>query len=87
LIKHRAINRKIKEAFDKKVKMESFQLGDLVLKWDAQRQEKCKHGKFESFWVGPFNIYEVLQNNTFKLQSLEDTEFSGGPVNGNFLKK
>jgi hypothetical protein len=69
------------------VKKEYFQLGDLVLKWDAQRKDKGKHGKFEALWIGPFNISEVLQNNTFKLQSLEDTEFSGGPVNGHFLKK
>jgi hypothetical protein len=78
---------KIKEAFDKKVKKEYFQLGDLVLKWDAQRKDKGKHGKFEALWVGPFKISEVLQNNTFKLQNLEDVEFPGGPVNGNFLKR
>jgi hypothetical protein len=78
---------KIKEVFDKKVKKEYFQLGDLVLKWDAQRQDKGKHGKFEALWVGPFNISEVLHNNTFKLQNLEGAEISGGPVNGNFLKK
>jgi hypothetical protein len=33
---------KIKDVFDKKVKKEYFQLGDLVLKWDAQRQDKGK---------------------------------------------
>jgi hypothetical protein len=58
---------KIKEYFDKKVKKEYFQLGDLVLKWDAQRQDKGKHGKFEALWIGPFKFSEVLQNNTFKL--------------------
>jgi hypothetical protein len=78
---------KIKEVFDKKVKKEYFHLGDLVLKWDAQRKDKGKHGKFEALWVGPFKISEVLQNNTFKLQNLEDVEIPGGPVNGHFLKK
>ena len=70
---------KIKEAFDKKVKKEDFQLGDLVLKWDAHKQDKGKHGKFEALWIGPFKISEVLQNNAFKLQSLEDAEIFWWP--------
>jgi hypothetical protein len=37
---------KIKQAFDKKVSKEDLQLGDLVLKWDAPKQDKGKHGKF-----------------------------------------
>jgi len=58
-----------------------------VFKWDAQRKDQGKHGKFESLWIGPFKISEVLQNNTFKLQRLEDTKIFGGPINGHFLKK
>jgi transposase InsO family protein len=78
---------KIKKSFDKKVRKEDFQLGDLVLKWDAPKKDKGKHGKFEALWIGPFKISEVFSNNTYKLQNLEDSEFFGGPVNGNFLKK
>ena len=58
---------KIKKDFEKKVRKEDFQLGDLVLKWDAPRQDKGKHGKFEALWVGPFKISEVFSNTTFKL--------------------
>jgi hypothetical protein len=58
-----------------------------VLKWDAPKQDKEKHGKFEALWIGPFNISEVFSNNTYKLQNLEDSEFFGGPVNEHFLKK
>jgi hypothetical protein len=78
---------KIKQAFDKKVNKEDFQLGDLVLKWDAPKQDKGKHGKFEALWIGPFKISEVFSNNTFKLQNMENEEVFGGPVNGHFLKK
>jgi hypothetical protein len=78
---------KIKQAFDKKVNKEDFQLGDLVLKWDAPKQDKGKHGKFEALWMGPFKISEVFSNNTFKLQNMENEEVFGGPVNGHFLKK
>jgi hypothetical protein len=58
-----------------------------VLKWDAPKKDKGKHGKFKALWIGPFKIYEVFSNNTYKLQSLEDFEFFGGPINGKFLKK
>jgi hypothetical protein len=73
--------------FDKKVNKEDFQLGNLVLKWDAPKQDKGKQGKFEALWIGPFKISEAFSNNTFKLQNMEDEEVFGGPVNGNFLKK
>jgi hypothetical protein len=59
----------------------------MVLKWDAPKKDRGKHGKFKDLWIGPFNIFEVFSNNTYKLQSLEDFEVSGGPINGKFLKK
>jgi hypothetical protein len=68
------------------VKKEDFQLGDLVLKWDAPKQDKGKHDKFEALWMGPFKISNVFSNNTFKLQNMENEEVFCGPVNGHFLK-
>jgi hypothetical protein len=58
---------KIKQVFDKKAKKEWFQIGDLVLKWDAPKQDKGKHNKFESLWNGPFKISETFLNNTYRL--------------------
>ena len=80
-------DRKIKWAIDRRESKEDFQLGDLVLKWDAPKQDKGKHGKFEALWIGPFKISEAFLNNTYKLQILEDSEVLGSPVNGHFLKK
>jgi hypothetical protein len=57
----------IKQTFDRKVRKEEFTLGDLVLKWDAPRQDRGKHGKFEALWIEPFKIFEVFLNNTFRL--------------------
>ena len=68
------------------MKEDSFKTGDLVLKWDAARQEKGKHGKFDALWTGPFMISSVKQNNTFDLQNLAGEEVPGGPFNGRFLK-
>jgi hypothetical protein len=78
---------RIKQVFDKKAKKERFQIGDLVLKWDAPKQDKGKHGKFEALWIGPFKISEVFSNNTYRLQDLEGEEVFSSPVNGHFLKK
>jgi hypothetical protein len=77
---------RIKRVFDKKAKKEEFQIGDLVLKWDAPKQDKGKHDKFEALWIGPFRISEVFSNNTYRLQDLEGEEVFSSPVNGHFLK-
>ena len=84
--KSEARQKKIKTIFDKKAKVDNFKVGDWVLKWDAVRKDKGKHGKFDSLWIGPFVIAQGQQNNTFKLQNLKGEEVIDGPVNGLFLK-
>jgi hypothetical protein len=46
----------IKEDFDKHTKVDNFEPGDLVLKWDARNEDKGKHGKFDHLWLGLFRI-------------------------------
>ena len=57
---------KMKNTFDIKVKEENFHIYDLVLKWDAPREEK--HGKFDHMWVGPYIIATYRGDNSFILQ-------------------
>ena len=77
---------KIKQRFDnKRLKEDNFLPNDLVVRWDAHRDEKPKHGKFDHLWLGPFRIVRSLENNTFVLQNLEGDELAV-PVNGRFLK-
>ena len=45
---------KMKNTFDRRVKEEQFQIDDLVLKWDAPKEDK--HGKFDHMWVGPLSL-------------------------------
>jgi hypothetical protein len=78
---------KIKQAFDRKVRKKEFELGNLVLKWDAPRQDRGKYIKFDALCIGPFKISEIFSNNTYRLQDLEGQEVFNGPVNGHFLKK
>ena len=59
-------------------------MGDMVLRWDARKEQKGKHGKFDNVWFGPFIVSKVLENNTFVLQTLDGEELSN-PVNGHFL--
>ena len=43
----------------------------MVLRWDTRREEKGKHGKFDSLWYGPYRIVEARSNNTFMLENLD----------------
>jgi len=45
--KSAAHQKRIKEAFDRKEKMDNFQFGELVLEWDTLKEKKGNHGKFD----------------------------------------
>jgi hypothetical protein len=77
---------KVKATFDKKTKKDIFQEGDIVLRWDARREDKSKHGNFDNLWYGPFKVAKVMNKNTFLLHNLDDSEILGDPINGRFLK-
>ena len=55
----------------------------MVLRWDARKEQKGKHGKFDNLWFGPLILSKVLENNTFVLQTLESEELCN-LVNGCF---
>ena len=57
--KSEAHQRKIKSIFDKKEKVDNFEVGNWVVKWDVVRKDKGKHGKFDSLWIGTFVIAQV----------------------------
>lgn len=52
----------MKKVFDKKVKVDNFLIGDLVLKWDARLENKGKHG----------NLI-IYGNDYLKLQTIMGT--------------
>ena len=47
--KTQRFHEKMEEIFDRRTKPDDFQLGDVVLLWDAPHEEKGKHGKFDHF--------------------------------------
>ena len=63
----KVVQDKIKKMFDKKVKVDDFQLGDLVLKWNARFKNKGKHGKFDHLWKRPYKISALSGKNAYFL--------------------
>ena len=57
-----------------------------MLKWDALKEKKGNHGKFDAFWTGPFIMSLIQGNNTFILKSVGGEAVFDGLVNGRFLK-
>ncbi|XP_013421003.1 uncharacterized protein LOC106181222 [Lingula anatina] len=52
----------------KVVKTFQLKVGDAVLKRQMKNVGR-KGGKLESFWIGPYKIIDIDQNNTVQLQS------------------
>ena len=84
MVKCRYTKKKMKNTFDRKVKEEKLLVEDLVLKWDAPREDT--HGKFDHMWVGPYIIAKYRGENAFILYYQNRSQLKGGLVNGRFLK-
>ena len=67
MAKHQAT---IKRWFDKRAKIKSFKISDLILLWDKAKEKLGSHTKFQCLWTGPYQIAEILGENTFRLSSL-----------------
>ena len=80
------LQEKIKKIYDRKTKVEKFQLEDVVLRWDARNEDKGKHGKFDNLWKGLYNISAYRGQNAFLLTEMDGQDFPRGPVNGRLLK-
>ncbi|KAM1067541.1 hypothetical protein ACFX2B_022584 [Malus domestica] len=77
---------RLSKAFNKKVCLRSFQVGDLVI---ALRRPIIKthkmESKFTSNWDGPYVVQEVHTNSAYKI--VEEDGLRIGPINGKFLKR
>ena len=77
---------RLSSAFNKRVKPQSFQVGDLVLA--VRRPIITTHrtgNKFTSKWDGPYVVQEVYTNGAYKL--IDNDGGRIGPINGKFLKR
>eukprot|EP00253_Pinus_taeda_P025533 PITA_25533 len=65
------LQEKIKMIYDEKIKVDKFQLEDVVLQWDARNEDKGKYGKFENLWKGPYKIATYRGQNVFLLKEMD----------------
>eukprot|EP00253_Pinus_taeda_P020905 PITA_20905 len=77
----------IKRIYGRKEKADTFQLDEVVLRWDARHEDKGKHEKFENLWKGPYKIAAYRGQNAFLLKEMNGDECPGGTINGRLLKR
>ena len=74
------------QLFDKRTNPNDFQMGYVVLQWDAPHKEKGKHGKKFHLWKGPYKIASFKGKNSYILEEMEGGLVSGSLVNGRLFK-
>ena len=81
----RLYQRRVKNAFDKKVRSHKFNEGDLVLKKVSQAQ-KDNRGKWAPNYEGPFIVKKAFSGRALVLASMDDEELPS-PVNVDIAKQ
>jgi hypothetical protein len=67
---------KVAHAYNKKVKLKEFQVGDLV--WEVVLPlgtNDAAYGKLSLNWHGPYRIDQVLPENAYILEELDGVKF------------
>ena len=65
---------RVARAYNKKVKLKNFQVGDLVWKVILPIGSKDrKFGKWSPSWEGPFKITSVVPGNSYLVEFLQGT--------------
>jgi hypothetical protein len=77
----------VARAYNKKVKLKNFQIGDLVWKVILPIGSKDrKFGKWSPSWEGPFKIARIVPGNSYLVESMQGTLLPRA-LNGKYLKK
>ena len=77
--------RRLKKAFDKKVRTRDLKIGDLVLK-EIQAPVQEMNGKFKQNWAGPYIIKQIYSGGVVRSMDLDANPFTE-PTNMDQLKK
>ena len=78
---------RVARAYNKKVKLKFFQIGDLV--WKVILPIGSKDRKFRKWspsWEGPFKIIRIVPGNSYLVESIQGTMLPKA-LNGKYLKK
>ena len=78
---------RVARAYNKKVKLKSFQVGDLVWKTILPLGMKSnKFGRRSPSWEGPYKIIKVISRNSYMMETVQDERLPRA-INGRYLKK
>jgi hypothetical protein len=78
---------RVARAYNKKVKIKSFQVGDLVWKIILPLGMKSnKFGKWSPSWEGPYKIIKVISSNSYMMETVQG-EHLPRAINARYLKK
>ena len=77
---------KMKLAYEKKVQVRGFQLGDLVLMAKDHVMRGLHATKFTPNWGGPYELVDIRTSGYCKVRSLQTNKVSP-PTNVKFIKK
>jgi hypothetical protein len=76
----------MKHLYDRQAIERKFEIGDMILMWNARLEDKGKHGKFDPIWLGPYCICDTNGENSYFLKDLT-RDVLELPVHGQFLKR
>ena len=77
--------RRLRKAFDKKVRTKDLKLGDLLLK-EIRVPIQDANGKFKQNWADPYIIKQIYSSGAVRLMDLDANPFTE-PTNMDQLKK
>ena len=84
LTTNEAHKNRVKNQYDKSVKLRIFSEGELVFLW-GQDKEPLGVGKFKFIWLGPYIVSKVLKKGAYDLTNFDGNKLSN-PRNGLYLK-
>ena len=85
LYRTQGYQRRLRKAFDKKVRTKDLKLGDLVLK-EIRALIQDANRKFKQNWAGPYIIKQIYSGGAVRLMDLDENPFTE-PTNMDQLKK
>ena len=78
---------RVARAYNKKVRVKSFQVNDLVWKTILPIGSKSNQfGKWSPSWEGPYKIVKVIFGNSYMVETLQGQRLPRA-LNGRYLKK
>ena len=76
----------MKHLYEKRDIERKFEIGDMILMWNAKLEDKGKHGKFDQIWLGTYCICDTNGEDSYFLKDLT-RDILQLPVHGQFLKR